>query len=61
MIYDWKTHRWTLMASVEGQIGDCGNPDYPGLYVRISQKDVFDFIKKGKLKVFNTCIMISRI
>ena len=46
MIFNWKTRRWILVASVEGQIGECGNHDYPGIYVRISQKDVFSFIQE---------------
>ena len=45
MIFDWKTQRWTLVASVEGQIGACGNRDYPGIYVRTSEKEVFSFIR----------------
>ena len=51
MIYDWKTRRWTLVASVEGQIGECGNRDYPGIYVRISQKEVLSFIQGSTILI----------
>ena len=46
MIFDWETERWTLVASVEGQISLYGNRDYHGIYVRISQNDVLSFIRE---------------
>ena len=52
MSFDWKTRRWILVASVEGQIGPCGNRDYPGIYVRISQEDVFSFIQEYAVESF---------
>jgi hypothetical protein len=29
---------------VEGGIGDCGNIDYPGIYVRLEDPEVFEFL-----------------
>ena len=52
MSFDWNTRRWILVASVEGQIGPCGNRDYPGIYVRISQEDVFSFIQEYAVESF---------
>ena len=51
MIFDWITKKWTLVGSIVGQIKECGNQEYPGLYVRISQRVVFDFIHEGQFEL----------
>ncbi len=32
------------IAIVEGGVGECGNNEYPGIYVRLDHPSVFDFI-----------------
>ena len=41
---------WTQIGIVQGGIRDCGDPDYPGLYIRVDDPEVLNFIfdKTGK-------------
>jgi hypothetical protein len=32
------------IATVEGGVSECGDVDYPGLYVRLDDPQVFEFI-----------------
>ena len=44
MQYNVRTRQWTLIATVQGQIGDCGNNDFPGIYVRLNHPLVLGFV-----------------
>ncbi len=41
---DFETDRWIQIATVQGAIRDCGDADYPGLYIRLDDPNVFNFI-----------------
>ena len=44
MLTDVETKRWTQIATVQGGIGECGDDEYPGIYVRLDNAPVYDFI-----------------
>ena len=44
MLTDVETKRWTQIASVQGGIGECGDDEYPGIYVRLDNAPVYDFL-----------------
>ena len=44
MRQDWEAKQWIQIAIVQGQIGECGNEDYPGIYVRLNHPSVLSFI-----------------
>jgi secreted trypsin-like serine protease len=37
--------RYVLVGVVTGGIGECGNPRFPAVYVRIEDREVFDFVQ----------------
>ncbi len=37
--------RWIQIAIVQGTIRDCGDPDYPGLFIRLDDPSIFNFIR----------------
>jgi hypothetical protein len=39
-----KKYSWTQIGIVQGGIRDCGDPDYPGLYIRLDDPEVLNFI-----------------
>ncbi len=39
-----KKYSWTQIGIVQGGIRDCGDPDYPGLYIRLDDAEVLNFI-----------------
>jgi len=41
---DFETDQWIQIATVQGAIRDCGDVDYPGLYIRLDDPNVFSFI-----------------
>jgi secreted trypsin-like serine protease len=45
MYLDSEIDRWIQIATVHGGIRDCGDIDFPGLYIRLDAPDVFNFIK----------------
>jgi len=45
MYHDSLTDQWIQIATVQGAIRDCGDLEYPGLYIRIDNPDIFSFIK----------------
>ncbi len=48
LIYqDSLTDQWIQIATVQGGIRDCGDADYPGLYIRLDDPTVFSFIKSA--------------
>jgi len=36
---------WVQIATVKGGFRDCGDPAYPGLYIRLDDPSVFHFIR----------------
>ena len=42
---------WIQFASVQGSVGNCGDIDYPGIYIRLDHHSVMKFIAStiGKL------------
>ena len=47
--------KWTQIGIVHGAIGECGEKDYPGIYVRLNHPLVLDFItsvvEKTEIKI----------
>ena len=47
--------KWTQIGIVYGAIGECGEKDYPGIYIRLNHPLVLDFISsvvdKSKFKI----------
>jgi secreted trypsin-like serine protease len=37
---------WTQIAIVQGVVGDCGDPQYPAITVRLDHPKVLSFIKE---------------
>ena len=44
MYLDSDFDRWIQIATVHGGIRDCGDVDFPGLYIRLDDPNVFNFI-----------------
>ncbi len=36
--------QWIQIATVQGAVRDCGDVDYPGIYIRLDDPTVFQFI-----------------
>lgn len=59
--------RWVQIAVVQGAVRDCGDVDFPGLYIRLDDPSIFNFIQlyinetaednEGTLILLNLCIM----
>ena len=41
--------RFYLLGVVHGLISECGNPDFPGLYARVQDPDIFRFVTEQLL------------
>lgn len=39
--------QWIQIATVAGAIRDCGDQDYPGLYIRLDDPSIFNFIRSA--------------
>ncbi len=39
--------RWVQIAVVQGAVNKCGDIDYPGLYIKLSDPSIFNFIKSA--------------
>ena len=37
---------WLQVALVSGGVGECGNKRFPGIYVRLNNPDIYQFIEK---------------
>ncbi len=37
--------RWIQIATVDGAIRGCGDPDYPGSFIRLDDPSIFNFIR----------------
>jgi hypothetical protein len=46
MYFDRKIQRFIAIAIVEGSIGDCGDIDVPGIYVRLDYPSILSFIEE---------------
>ena len=44
MIQDFVSQKWTQIGIVVGSVGGCGNPDYPGIYIRLNHPAVLNFV-----------------
>ena len=44
MIYNLFSRIWTQIGIVHGAVGQCGEIDYPGIYIRLNHHLVIDFI-----------------
>ena len=44
MVQDLTSLKWTQIGIVHGSIGDCGDANYPGIYVRLNHPAVINFI-----------------
>ena len=53
MLFNWKTEQFYQLGVVHGMISHCGNPDFPGVYARIEDPTVYQFIK-DQLCEYNT-------
>ncbi len=45
MYLDSDMDQWIQIATVHGGIRDCGDIDFPGLYIRLDDPDVFNFVQ----------------
>ena len=39
--------RWSQIAIVQGAVRDCGDLDFPGIYIRVDDPSILNFIKSG--------------
>ena len=44
MIQDLVSQKWTQIGIVGGSVGECGDPDYPGIYIRLNHPAVLNFV-----------------
>ena len=44
MIQNLESERWTQIGTVQGNVGDCGDPDFPAINVRLDHPEVLSFI-----------------
>jgi len=45
MYKDSITDQWIQIATVHGAIRDCGDLEYPGLYIRLDDPNILSFIR----------------
>ncbi len=39
-----RDQRWIQIATVQGAVRNCGDLDYPGLFIRLDDPSVFNFV-----------------
>ncbi len=44
MFRNRETNTWIQFALVQGAVRDCGDIDYPGIYIRLDDSEIFSFI-----------------
>ena len=44
MYHNLETDQWIQIATVQGGIRDCGDEDFPGIYIRLDDPSVYSFI-----------------
>ena len=49
LYYDRRMKHFIQIATVEGGVRDCGDEEYPGIYVRLDHPSVLDFITSTTL------------
>ena len=42
-----RNQQWIQIAIVQGAVRDCGDVDFPGLYIRLDESSIFDFIQSA--------------
>ena len=42
-----RNQQWIQIAIVQGAVRDCGDVDFPGLYIRLDESTIFDFIQSA--------------
>jgi secreted trypsin-like serine protease len=47
MFRNRETNTWIQFALVQGAVRDCGDIDYPGIYLRLDDKEIFSFISSN--------------
>ncbi len=50
--------RWSQIAIVQGAVRDCGDIDFPGIYIRVDDPSILNFIKSG-IKTFGRSLDIG--
>jgi hypothetical protein len=53
MYFDHKTKRYIQIATVEGAVRNCGDIDFPGIYVRLDHPSIFYFIEESTMPQSN--------
>jgi secreted trypsin-like serine protease len=53
MYQDDINEKWIQIATVQGGIRNCGDLEYPGLYIRLDDPNVFSFIKSVLSETYN--------
>jgi hypothetical protein len=44
MYYDFTRRGYVQIATVHGAVRDCGDKEYPGIYVRLDHPTIYNFI-----------------
>ena len=44
--------QWSQIAIVQGAVRDCGDIDFPGIYIRLDDPEILNFIKSS-IEYFN--------
>jgi secreted trypsin-like serine protease len=55
MYKDDDSRKYIQIATVRGGVGECGDDEYPGIFVRLDHPSIWKFINstlKGKLLIF---------
>jgi hypothetical protein len=50
MYFDDKIRSYVMIAIVEGAIGECGDIDFPGIYVRLDHPVIWNFIQENRVQ-----------
>jgi hypothetical protein len=45
--YESKPLKWIQIATVQGSVRNCGEIDFPGIYIRLDDPLVFNFIQSS--------------
>jgi hypothetical protein len=44
MYYSLENKRHLQIATVQGAVGECGDPDYPSIFIRLDHPSIINFI-----------------
>ena len=53
---DPRNPRWVQLGIVHGSVGPCASADFPGIYSRVEDKQILDFIKFNDFGIRTTTI-----